>query len=156
MIQRIQTLFLSVAIIACALLFFFPIATYQNEIQGTYKLFATGMKYMDQQTSINFWATFPMLFLLSASILLSLAAIFTFKKRKLQLLFVNINILFTIAFVAFIFLFYSDHFFREIVKAQPSYQFGGFIPLISLVFLILAFRAIRKDEALIKSTDRLR
>ena len=155
MIQRVQTLFLSIAIVTCFLLFFFPIAIYQHDIL-TYKLFVTHMVYVDQQTTINFWATSPMLFLLLGSMLLSLVAIFTFKKRKLQLLFVNINILFTITLVALIFLFYSDHFFRDIVKVQPSYQIGGFIPLISLVFLILAFRAIRKDEALLKSADRLR
>ena len=155
MIQRIQTLYLSVAIITCTLSFFFPIALYQSDIH-TYKLFTTGMKYLQEETIINFWATSPMLFLLAGSILLSVSAIFTYKKRRLQLLFVNINILFTITLVALIFLFYSDHFFREIVKVQPSYQFGGFIPLISLVFLVLAFRAIRKDETLVKSSERLR
>ncbi len=156
MLQRIQTLYLSVSIITCVLLLFFPIATYQHDMQGTYKLFLTGMKYMEQPTIINFWATSPMIFLLIGSILLSTASIFTFKKRRLQLLFVNINILFTITLVALIFLFYSDHFFREIVKVQPSYQFGGFIPLISLIFLIMAFRSIRKDESLVRSADRLR
>ena len=156
MLQRIQTLYLSVAIIACTLLFFFPIAQYQNDLRGTYKLFATGMKYMEEQTTVNFLATSPMLLLLIGSILLSIASIFTFKKRRLQLLFVNINILFTITLVALLFLFYSDHFFRDIVQVSPSYQFGGFIPLISLVFLILAFRAIKKDESLVRSADRLR
>jgi len=155
MIQRIQTLFLSVAIITCSLLFFFPIATYQHDL-FTYKLFATHLIYIEEQTIINFWATSPMLFLFVGSMLLSITAIFTYKKRRLQLLFVNINILFTIILVALIFLFYSDHFFRQIVKVPPSYQFGGFIPLVSLVFLILAFRAIRKDEALLKSSERLR
>jgi hypothetical protein len=156
MIQRIQTLFLGVATISYILLFIFPIAIYHHEVQGTYKLLVTGMVYADQQAVIDFWATSPMLFLSAASMLLSVIAIFTFRKRKLQLLFVNISILFTIILVALMFLFYSDHFFREIVKVQPSYQFGGFIPLISLVFLILAFRAIRKDEAMVRSADRIR
>jgi hypothetical protein len=39
---------------------------------------------------------------------------------------------------------------------QPSYQFGIFLPVISLLLLVLASRAIRKDEALVKSADRLR
>jgi hypothetical protein len=155
MLQRIQTLYLSGAIISCILLFFFPIANYTYEILN-YKLFVTGMRYMEQNTTIDFWVTSPMLFLLICSVLLSIVSIFTFKKRRLQLLFVNINILFTIILVALIFLYYSDHYFREIVKDKPSYQFGCFIPLISLVFLVLAFRAIRKDEALVKSSERLR
>jgi hypothetical protein len=156
MIQRIQTLYLAVAVVCFCLLFFFPVAIYNHEVQGTYQLFVTGMKYIDQQTTINFWATFPMALLTGTVVILSGVSIFLFRKRKLQLLLVNICILSTIVLVALIFLFYADHLFKEIVKVQPSYQFGGFIPLISLVFLILSFRAIRKDEALIKSTDRLR
>jgi len=156
MIQRIQTLFLSISVISCILLFFFPIALYINDIPATYKLFVTHLIFIEGKTIINFWATSPMLFLLIISILLSLAAIFSYKKRRLQLLFVNINILLTIVQIALIFLFYSDHLFRDIIKVRPSYQMGGFIPLISLVFLILAFRAIKKDEALVKSADRLR
>jgi hypothetical protein len=41
-------------------------------------------------------------------------------------------------------------------KTAPSYQFGIFFPLVSLVCIIMASRAIRKDEALVKSSDRLR
>jgi hypothetical protein len=156
MIQRIQSLYLAVAVVCFCLLFFFPVAIYHHEVQGTYQLFVTGMKYVDQQTTINFWATFPMVLLTGIALLLSAASIFLFKKRKLQLLLVNLSILFTIVLVALIFLFYADHLFKDIVKVLPSYQFGGFIPLISLVFLILSFRAIRKDDNLVKSTERLR
>ena len=114
------------------------------------------MKYMDPETFINFWATFPLLLVLCILIILPVIAIFSYQKRRLQLLFVNTGILLTIALIAMIFLFYSDYFFQDIVKVRPDYQFGAFIPLISLVFLVLAFRAIRKDEALVKSADRLR
>ena len=155
MLQRIQTLYSGIAIITYILLLFFPIAVYQEDVH-IYKLYASGMKYADPETIINFWATFPMLFVLCILIVLPFISIFSYKKRKLQLLFVNTSILLTIALIAMIFIFYSDYFFRDIVKVRPEYQFGAFIPLISLVFLVLAFRAIRKDEALVKSADRLR
>lgn len=155
MLQRIQTLYLGVSIITYILLFLFPIAVYQQDVH-TYKLFASGMKYMDPETFISFWATFPMLIILCILIILPLIAIFSYQKRRLQILFVNTGILLTIALIAMIFLFYSDYFFKDIVKVRPDYQFGAFIPLISLVFLVLAFRAIRKDEALVRSADRLR
>jgi|WetSurMetagenome_2_1015567.scaffolds.fasta_scaffold57697_3 hypothetical protein len=156
MIQRIQTLYLSAAIISYILLFFFPIADYANEIQGTYRLFVTGMKYTEQHTTVNFWATFPMLGLLVVAAIFTVISLFQYRKRKTQLLLVNLSILFTIILVGLIFLFYADHFFQDVVKVRPTYQFGCFVPLISLVFLLLSFRAIRKDDALVKSTDRLR
>jgi len=57
-----------------------------------------------------------------------------------------------------VFLLYSRFFEKRLGGGgiPSTYQFGMYIPLISLVFLVLASRAIRKDEALIKSSDRLR
>lgn len=64
MIQRVQTLYMSIVVIACISLFFFPIAKYFNDVQGTYVFFITGMKYMiEPPITVNFWLTFPCFFL---------------------------------------------------------------------------------------------
>ena len=156
MIQRVQTLYLSIVVIACISLFFFPITKYLNDVQGTYVFFITGMKYMiEPPITVNFWLTFPLLLLVIFSLILALAAIFLYKKRGLQLWFVNISFLLHVALIILIFLYYINHF-ETLFNTKPSYQFGIFIPLVSLVCIILASRAIRKDEALVKSSDRLR
>jgi hypothetical protein len=156
MIQRVQTLYMSIVVIACISLFFFPIAKYISDVRGTYVFFITGMKYMGEVPAIvNFWLTFPLLMLMVSSLILIVAAIFLYKKRGLQLWFVNITFLLHVAIIILIFLYYINHF-ETLFNTKSSYQFGIFIPLISLVGIILASRAIRKDEALVKSSDRLR
>jgi hypothetical protein len=156
MIQRVQTLYLSIVVIACISLFFFPITKYFNDVQGTYVFFITGMRYMiEPPITVNFWLTFPLLLFTVFSLILALSAIFLYKKRGVQLWFVNITFLLHVALIILIFLYYINHF-ETLFNTKPSYQFGVFIPLVSLVCIILASRAIRKDEALVKSSDRLR
>jgi hypothetical protein len=155
MIQRVQTLYMSIVVIACILLFFFPLARYIGD-RGTYIFFITGMKLTGEIPAvINFWLTFPLVLIVVSSLVLVIAAIFLYKKRGLQLWFVNIAFLLHVVLIILVFLFYINHF-EPICNAKASYQFGIFIPLISLICIILASRAIRKDEALVKSTDRLR
>jgi hypothetical protein len=156
MIQRIQTLYMSISVIACISLFFFPIARYFNDVQGTYVFFISGMRYMiEPPITVNFWLTFPLILLVFCSVILVFSAIFLYKKRGLQLWFVNISFLIHVALILLIFLYYIGHF-ETIFNTKPSYQFGIFLPLVSLVCIILASRAIRKDEALVRSSDRLR
>jgi hypothetical protein len=44
----------------------------------------------------------------------------------------------------------------QVPQATGSYWIGSVLPLVADVFLILAILAIRKDENLVKSMDRLR
>ncbi|MCX6245452.1 MAG: DUF4293 domain-containing protein [Bacteroidetes bacterium] len=156
MIQRIQSFYLFVVAVACGSLFFFPMIEYIDPLKGTYKLFATGMKYfMETPVTIFFWETFPLLVLILGSMILALATIFLYKNRRLQFRLVSINVLLNVLLVALVFILYS-RIYETRFQIHSSYQFGIYIPLISLVFLVLATRAIRKDEALVKSTDRLR
>ena len=102
-----------------------------------------------------FWETFPILILVIASLVLALVTIFLYKRRIIQFQLVNINVLLNVLLVALVFLLYS-RIFEKRLHIPSTYEFGMYIPLISLVFLVLASRAIRKDEALVKSSDRLR
>ncbi len=156
MIQRIQTLYLTASVIACALLFIFPMAKFINAMQGTYLLTVTGIKYMiDPPIFVHFMVTSPMLILNIASILLTAAAIFLFRKRGLQLILVNVSFLLNVVLIALVYLYYINYV-EKLSKVTPAYQFGIFLPILSLILLVLASRAIRKDEALVKSADRLR
>jgi len=156
MIQRIQSLYLVVVAIACSLLFFFPMIDFIDPGKGTYKLFAIGMKsFSDVPGLLFFWQTFPLLLLVVISLGLAIMTVFLYRNRRTQFRLVSINILLNVLLIALVFLLYSN-FFESRLQIRSTYDFGMYIPLISLVFLVLASRAIRKDEALVKSSDRLR
>lgn len=157
MIQRIQSLFLAVAAIAAALMFFFPIADFYSETLGNYKLLATGLTCMDPDPRVtaSIWFSIPLLALVSASILLSAVTIFLYKNRSQQLRLLAFNILITIVLIIVVLMFYMSSV-QKLTGIAPVYQFGAFCPLINLLFLVLANRFIRRDENLVKSADRLR
>ena len=79
---------------------------------------------------------------------------------------VNFSILLNIVMVVILFLFYYDKLYKHAltylqnesiqVEIIKSFKVGSVFPLISLVFLVLAYRSIRKDERMVRSADRLR
>jgi len=157
MIQRIQSLFLVAATAAAILMFFFPIANFYSETLGNYRLLATGLKCMDPDPKVHatFWFAIPMLAFVTGSAVLSLATLFLYKNRPLQIRLLAFNILITIVLIVTILMFYMNSV-EKLTGISPVYEFGAFCPLISLLFLILANRYIRKDETLVRSADRLR
>ncbi len=158
MIQRIQTLYLILVALACVLLFFFPLALYYDEMQGNYKFFIYGVTAMDPEPRVIFPSLFalPLVVITVFSFLLSVLTIFLYRKRLLQIRLCAFNLLATIVLIMVIFFFYASKI-RTMTGIEPEYSYLGMgLPLVSLVLLILANQAIRKDEALVKSTDRLR
>jgi hypothetical protein len=99
-------------------------------------------------------ALFAVLILL---ILMPLIAIFLFKKRKLQL---RIGSSAMLSYTIFVFVLAAS--VNESMKlapeigAQGNYNWGLALPFVGVILLFLANRAIKKDEALIRSADRLR
>lgn len=158
MIQRIQSVYLFFAILCGILLFFFPIAIFYNELLGNYRLLITGVECMDPtpKMQFSFWFTSPLLAITALTVILSAATLFLYRNRILQIRLITFSILFNILLIVLIFLFYTNKI-QEITGIEPSYsQAGIFFPLIALLFLILANRAIRKDESRVKAADRIR
>jgi cytochrome bd-type quinol oxidase subunit 2 len=88
-----------------------------------------------------------------ASALLAFATIFIFKNRKLQFVLNRLNIILNVTLLGF-FVYRSLNLSGENEISEKG--IGMFIPVISIVFLVLANKAIKKDEDLVKSVDRLR
>ncbi len=84
---------------------------------------------------------------------LSLFTIFLFKNRKLQFVLGRLNIILNFFLLGF-FVYLSLNLSGETVVSEKG--IGMFLPIISIVFLALANKAIKKDEDLVKSVDRLR
>lgn len=87
------------------------------------------------------------------SAVLSLISIFNYKNRKRQFVLGRLNIILNFILLGlFLYLLLMAPGEAEISEKGV----GIFIPILSIVFLVLANKAIKKDEDLVKSVDRLR
>jgi hypothetical protein len=150
MIQRKQTLFLLAACILTGLLFIVDLGTLQNS-QANWQFKATGIMGANATTAIN---TYPIVALIIISTLISFITIFSYKKRVLQLRLSGLNLAFLAGTSAII--YYTGQSAATQLGAVISFSWPIIAPLVALVLTILAMIAIRKDEALVKSLNRIR
>jgi hypothetical protein len=136
MIQRIQTIYLLLSAgVSTGLIFVVHLWTNSEDVP----VFAK-----DEYLYLG-------LFLGSA--LLSLISIFSFKNRKFQFVLGRLNIILNFILLGF--------FVYQLLMPPGESNIsekgvGIFIPILSIVLLVLANKAIKKDEDLVKSVDRLR
>ncbi len=84
---------------------------------------------------------------------LAVLSIIWYKNRQHQFVINRLNLLLHLSLLGF-FLYRSLSVSGATKIAEKD--IGLLIPVFSIVFLVLANRAIKKDEALVKSVDRLR
>jgi|TARA_R110002020_G_scaffold182037_2_gene377340 hypothetical protein len=136
MLQRIQTVYLIIsALIMGALYIWFPAV--QNE---------TGVVILDRSEPLVFGLIF-------GSIALTVISILSFKKRQRQFVFNRLNIILNFVLLG-VFVYRSLTISGETLVSEKG--IGVLLPVISIVFLVLANKAIKRDEDLVKSVDRLR
>ncbi|NER15313.1 DUF4293 family protein [Leptobacterium flavescens] len=79
--------------------------------------------------------------------------IFLFRNRKLQFVLNRLNMILNLTLLG-VFVVRSLNISGESAISEKG--IGMLLPIISIVFLVLANKAIKKDEDLVKSVDRLR
>ncbi len=158
MIQRIQSLFLVLAMVALILLSVFPMAMFYSQT-GVYELNVFGLESLTPGNEIPFvwWFFIPLPALAGIVLILDLIALLSFKKRTRQITLTHAAIFLNIVFVVGL-MFYYIPAIEENTTTTVNYRdsLGIYLPLISLVFTLLAQRYIKKDEKLVRSVDRLR
>jgi hypothetical protein len=144
MIQRIQSLYLLVAaLISGGLIFVFNIWTEKSQ-----KVVFVADLISDP---ITIHKTILFSFLISA--LLSVTSIFLFKNRQLQFVLGRLNMLINLYLLG-VLIFVSQTVSGETSVSEKG--IGMFLPIIVVLLLVIANKAIKKDEDLVKSVDRLR
>ncbi|MFK5959331.1 MAG: DUF4293 domain-containing protein [Lutibacter sp.] len=144
MIQRIQSIYLLIATLLSGGLIF--ILNLWVDVQGN-KFFV-----MDSfNTDITLLKVMAVLFFVSA--ILTFVTIFQFKKRQLQFVLGRLSILTNFIIIGIV-VYFSQNLSGEINVSEKG--IGLFIPILSIVFVVIANKAIKKDEELVKSVDRLR
>src|SRR5690606_14748787 len=99
---------------------------------------------------------YPSLLLAIVITVLPLVSIFMYKNRTRQRNMVLISMLLTIGFIALVLMRVTNLNDGSSAPADGTYWIGSVLPVIAVVFLVLAIRVIRKDNRLIKSLDRHR
>jgi len=143
MIQRIQSIYLLLAsIVSGGLIFVFNLwGNLKN------KVYALDL-FLRDAVSLK---VIPALFFVSA--ILSFVAIFLFKNRKLQFVVGRLSILINL-FLLGLLIYVSLTLPGEISISEKG--IGMFLPILAILLIVLANKAIKKDEDLVKSVDRLR
>jgi hypothetical protein len=137
MLQRIQTIYLLLAFVATGILpFFLPLWTVAN-----------GIAYFFMQNQV-----YVVLFGLSTT--LTLVSVVSYKKRQNQFVMGRLNIILNLILLG-LFVYRSLNVSGETPSVSEK-GIGMFIPIVAIVLLVLANKAIKKDEDLVKSVDRLR
>jgi ABC-type Na+ efflux pump permease subunit len=144
MIQRIQSIYLLIAtLLSGGLIFFLNLWVSEK-----------GNKFfvMDSFSSSNtLLIVMAVLFFVSSFV--TLLSIFQFKKRQLQFVLGRIAILINFILLGII-VYFSQNLSGEINVSEKG--IGLLIPVLTIVLVVLANKAIRRDEELVKSVDRLR
>ena len=137
MIQRIQTIYLFLAFVVTGILpFFIPLWTMAD---GKAFFFMQNQEYV---------------IVLGLSTTLSLLSIISYKKRQNQFVIGRLNIILNLILLG-LFVYRSLNLSGETLAVSEK-GIGMFLPIVAIVLLVLANKAIKKDEDLVKSVDRLR
>ena len=155
MIQRIQTLYLLIATILTGSLFFLSMAEMAN-MQEFYELTWRGIFKVESdatQTLIIPAVALSILTIMATA--LSFITIFLFKKRILQIRLCGLNMGLLVGLSVLMY-YMAKTGAKNLGATDLSFNLPLILPLIALVLVFLAMRAIGKDEALVRSIDRIR
>ncbi len=158
MIQRIQSVFLLISIGLCALLFFLPMGYVEPEGQTEKLTFMiTGFANEMDGFGLEYIISLPII--LGLTMLLQLVSIFLYKNLSRQAKMVQVTLILLLVF-AFLTLLYQDIFGTSIgcfpMTDKIQYTWNILLLAIPWILTFMALRRIKKDEALIRSADRMR
>ncbi len=152
MIQRVQTIWLLLASITISLLLFIPIVSTTDSLVEYY-IIASGLYKKTSGAVTQVQSYLPLLISTIAAALMCFVNIFNFKKRNVQKRIIMANIALVIGLTL-----WNSIYAKNIPGATVAinYGIGMFLPIIAIVFCLLALKGISNDEKLLRSADRLR
>lgn len=154
MIQRLQTLFLILALAAMSSLFSesLPFASIFGDVSGldgqSRRMISDGIFDISDHLLL--------IGLVCLSVLLAMISIFLFKRRPLQIKLSRINLVLNALLLLLSIVLLYQAYTELAPGTEVSVEYGYLMPFLSIIFLILAIRYITKDEKLVRSSERLR
>jgi hypothetical protein len=152
MIQRIQTLYLANAFILIGLLFFLNL----GEVAVNDKIYSFSISgIVDTLTGKTVNSSWYLIVYTVTILFLQGIVIFSFKKRKLQIQLATLNVLLMIGLLVVCWLLIRTSA-KSLGEGVYTLKLSMVFPLVAIFFNYMACLAIKRDEALIRSVDRIR
>jgi hypothetical protein len=155
MIQRIQSIYLSVIVLISLMFFKGNMLTFSAKTGEVIGITFNGIfSTKEGQNPELLEKLLPLSVIIILIIIIALVTIFLFKNRKVQLRFS-----WSLIIVASVFVIALIHVSFKTLSGFDASIIPGFkmiLPLLILILSILAYRGIKKDDQLVKSYDRLR
>ncbi len=154
MIQRVQTIWLSICLVLSLVLLKGNIISFMSSTQDSVSLGISGLKIANaggHETLTNNYVVSAILILIP---IFSLSAIFMFRFRQVQKLITMIAG--SLALILILFDLYAWLSIARKYNAVLTPDYRTILPLIILISAIMAWFGINKDEKIVKSYDRLR
>ena len=166
MIQRIQTLYLALVLIFSFVGLISTIGTWTvgDDIVAYFSNFTFGAdgQFKSLDTISGPWCLGVLLILV---MFLTAISIMLFRKRMRQLRLTIFSTILLAGYVA-VYALFAYYYHQNLVQFSPEQygwispifhiKFGAILPVLSIILNILAIQGIRKDEALVRSLDRIR
>ncbi len=152
MIQRIQTVYLAIAAILSMLIVFLKLTLASV---GEYELTAVSVNLIKDGVLETAMSSFAIAGAIMFGLFLTVYGIMQYKNRKFQIKLVQGALLVQWIVVGLVF-FYADKMGVLAESYSVSYSPSLAILLVNVVLYFLAIRGIKKDDALVRSADRLR
>jgi hypothetical protein len=152
--QRIQTVFLVIAIISLIVTIFLPIWVYQDSAGQTHQLYPLHYTIKQGDTANTQYFPYCLTAILAvAAATIAFIEIGKYRNRVLQMKLGALNSLFMAGTLASA-VFLSQPLIKSFQGGQ--YGLGLWVPGIAVVCNLLANRFIRRDEKIVRDSDRLR
>jgi len=159
MIQRVQSLFLAGVVVCLTAALFFPIwQKMDSENHTGVVLRAMHAEIYSAEEPVK-KEQFPTVFLgilAIVGIVVALVEIFQYRNRLAQMKLGALNSLILAGFLG-LSVYFTFRMEKMIsIAGEGTYDLGMYLPAAALLCNLLANRFIRKDEALVRSVDRIR
>lgn len=161
MIQRIQTVYMFFAAALMGLMLVFPLANFLGGNES-FRLMAFGVESCVASTAADqsptIISTVYMGILISLCALVPFVNIFLYRRRWLQVRLCIVEIVLLVGAQIYVvyYLYRSMHSVASFEVHKLVCSVVDIFPLLSGVLIYLAFRAVIRDEALVKSLNRIR
>lgn len=154
MIQRIQTVYLLITVVLISLIYFFPFAYFVVEQDmSMYHISIQGL-ISETTGAIPLFRVIPIIIIVTFIVLIGIVSLLLFKRRIIQIKLCIINIVLMVGLQGLIYYYISVS--KHQLGSITSFSFIFILPIVSAILTYLAIRRIAKDEALVRSMDRLR